>query len=309
MRKGFTLVELLVVIAIIGILVALLLPAVQAAREAGRRSSCQNNLKQLGIALHNHHDILKYLPPGGQDDVLPVPANGGGVVNGTTWLIFILPYAEQENIYKQYNQQVAYDNATNKAVGNIQVPIYYCPSGSQQRSGNSSESSGGIQNLSTHYYGIMGPTGTAIINNATVTYTTNSAGSNSAWSTHGILGYFHETAAPLKVRIADINDGTSTTLMVAERSNTEITGNSYRSWTRGCNGGCGATKNVTNPINSTNYNGSNNFNDISFGSNHPGGANFGLGDGSVRFISQTINMNVYKGISSRFMNEAVQPPE
>ncbi len=88
--SGFTLVELLVVIAIIGILVALLLPAVQAAREAGRRTQCTNNLKQMGLALHNHHDSLRRFPPGG--DRSPV----GGY--GPSWMVHILPYIEQNSL-------------------------------------------------------------------------------------------------------------------------------------------------------------------------------------------------------------------
>src|SRR6476620_6105821 len=90
-RQGFTLVELLVVIAIIGILVALLLPAVQAAREAGRRTQCINNLKQLGIGFQNFHDTQKWLPPTHIDET------ASGSFKGSTWLVVILPYIEQEN--------------------------------------------------------------------------------------------------------------------------------------------------------------------------------------------------------------------
>ena len=90
-RSGFTLVELLVVIAIIGILIALLLPAVQAARESARRSQCSNNLKQLGVAMHNYHDAKKTLPPW----------NGGNCCNGT-WLHLIPPYLELEALVEDY---------------------------------------------------------------------------------------------------------------------------------------------------------------------------------------------------------------
>src|SRR6476660_9057747 len=138
---GFTLVELLVVIDIIGILVALLLPAVQAAREASRRSSCQNNLKNLALALHNHHDVQKVFPAVGQGTATPaVPPtmpNQLTNISGTSWLVLIMPYNEQEQVYNQYNQQHSYNDTTvaatavapytkpyatiNFAVGNIRI--------------------------------------------------------------------------------------------------------------------------------------------------------------------------------------------
>src|SRR5215813_10206227 len=98
--RGFTLVELLVVIAIIGVLVALLLPAVQQAREAARRMSCTNNLKQIGIALHNHHDVKLMFPPGGMQ------TGHNGTPCYTTWTIEILPFMEQQAIYQQYRQDL-----------------------------------------------------------------------------------------------------------------------------------------------------------------------------------------------------------
>src|SRR5262249_19655818 len=99
---GFTLIELLVVIAIIGVLVGLLLPAVQKVREAANRLSCQNNLKQMGIALHNFHDALGYLPSAGSAD--GTPFNGGPFWangEGTNWSIYILPYVEQGNVFSK----------------------------------------------------------------------------------------------------------------------------------------------------------------------------------------------------------------
>ena len=107
-RRGFTLIELLVVIAIIGILIALLLPAIQAAREAARRATCINHLKQIGVALHNHHDANKKFPSSCQ-------LTGANVQNGWSWLAFLLPFCEQQALYDEMRDQL---KAYNKAQGN-----------------------------------------------------------------------------------------------------------------------------------------------------------------------------------------------
>src|SRR4051812_48538465 len=122
-RSGFTLVELLVVIAIIGILVALLLPAVQAARESGRRSACINNLKQQALGLHNHHDTKRTLPPGGT-----YYGNCCTPTTYTNWAIELLPYIEQPALYDQYRQNEENISANNNAVGQKRIKTYECPS-------------------------------------------------------------------------------------------------------------------------------------------------------------------------------------
>src|SRR5213596_885846 len=94
-RRGFTLIELLVVIAIIAILIALLVPAVQKVREAAARTQCVNNLKQIGLACHSHHDALKRLPPGGANDQPPFGTQAGSSNNwGSSWMVYLLPYIE-----------------------------------------------------------------------------------------------------------------------------------------------------------------------------------------------------------------------
>src|SRR3954470_16805972 len=119
-RSGFTLVELLVVIAIIGVLVALLLPALQSAREAGRRSSCQNNMKQIGLAIHNFHDTKQHLPSSTR------PAAGGTVRHGV--FTYLLPFIEQKALWDQYDLSISWGVAPNTAVTGLRMASYECPS-------------------------------------------------------------------------------------------------------------------------------------------------------------------------------------
>jgi prepilin-type N-terminal cleavage/methylation domain-containing protein len=129
-RRGFTLVELLVVIAIIGILVGLLLPAVQAAREAARRMQCSNNLKQLGLAIHNYEGAIKRLPPGGLHLRDGFGAASSSTSWGPNWLVMLLPYVEQGNLYAQYNTKSLFARESPLVVG-TKVPTFACPSDAQ----------------------------------------------------------------------------------------------------------------------------------------------------------------------------------
>ena len=129
-RRGFTLIELLVVIAIIAILIALLLPAVQQAREAARRSVCQNNLKQIGLALHNYHDVHRTFPPGW----IGVES---GVVNfegesGFGWGAFILPYVDQAPLYQSFDFDESMVHAMNLSKLKQTLSVYLCPSDPKQ---------------------------------------------------------------------------------------------------------------------------------------------------------------------------------
>jgi prepilin-type N-terminal cleavage/methylation domain-containing protein len=123
LRRGFTLVELLVVIAIIGVLVALLLPAVQAARDAARRMSCQSSLRQIGLAMHNYHDTFQVFPPGNITD-----GTCCSTPSQTVWSISILPYIEGLNLQNQYNFNKTNEDPVNAFVRTQRVPIYECPS-------------------------------------------------------------------------------------------------------------------------------------------------------------------------------------
>ena len=317
-RSAFTLIELLVVIAIIAILMGLLLPAVQKVRAAAARLSCQNNLKQLGLGLHVYHDAKNELPPGAQGAVLPKPNPPGNTatISGTSWLVFVLPQIEQENLYREYRFNESYNSVSNGAVGSIVVPTFYCPAGPKPQS-LFDPNTNLTNNPSTHYYGVMGPGG---LTNPTANpyvparpYTIGSANSNGAWSAHGMLSHFTTVTGSVStnrlISFTDVTDGLTNTLMVGERSVPIQNGlNDDSSWIRGNNAGSGATKNVTYSINSTWYNGSNNFNDISFGSQHTGGANFCRGDGSVVFLREDIDMNVYKALASIASREVASFP-
>jgi prepilin-type N-terminal cleavage/methylation domain-containing protein len=325
LRRAFTLIELLVVIAIIAILIGLLLPAVQKVREAAARMACSNNLKQLGLGLHNYHDANSRFPRGAEQSVFPVPKPAAAsnqthcntpnnvCINGTSWIVFTLPYIEQENLYRLYRFDLAYNSVENGAnVGSQVVKTLYCQSGPDARR-FLDPNTNVTTNPSTHYYGVMGPGGdsdnfTVTHNGTTYTYRRGDATANAAWSGNGIFSQYRESSGSIStfrnVKLTDVNDGLTNTLMLAERALNYSSpipcgqAHDYRTWIRGNAGGSATTKNVKFPINSTLYNCSNNFNDVSFGSQHNNGAQFCLGDGSVRFINQSIDLNIYKMASS-----------
>lgn len=329
-RFGFTLIELLVVIAIIAILIALLLPAVQQAREAARRSTCKNNLKQLGLGLHNFHETFGHFPAGADERVCPASnskCTSGYLNGGATWLVYILPNVDQANLYEQWDFNQTYTAAQNLRVGNNKVPIFYCPSGqdpdsSLGRSANGSERVDGVFNYTTHYYGIMGPNPRDpsttrmpfTFQGNTFTYIVGSGTNNAAYATDGMLGQHRDQSGSVTTdfytRFRDVTDGTTNVLMVGERSRNLESGATviWRSWVRGQRGGTGACRNIHYSINSdVGYTG-NNFNDLPMTSNHSGGAQFLLADGSVRFLSENIDYGTYMTLASRGSGEVSQVP-
>jgi prepilin-type N-terminal cleavage/methylation domain-containing protein len=299
--RGFTLVELLVVIAIIGILVGLLLPAVQAAREAARRMQCSNNLKQLGLAIHNYESATQMAP---RSHVLS---------NELGWTVAVLPYIEQINLYNQFNQnQGAYTQVgKNNPHGLIRMGSFLCPSSpadtmllNAPHNVNPPDripQNTGASPFTTHYYALNGPRGTDPNGG---TYPLQSTATHEGVATGG-TGMLQWTQ---NVKFGGVTDGLSNTIMIGEMSwVSERFGSRFRTWLRGGgNGFSVAARNVVRTINAGLVaNALVPYNDMPMGSMHTGGANFANGDGSVRFISQAIDFNLYRGLATRNYGEVV----
>jgi len=275
-RNGFTLIELLVVIAIIAILIALLLPAVQQAREAARRSTCKNNLKQIGIAMHNYHDVHRTLPPGYLDDD---PAANVTNHNLLGWGTFILPYIEQSALYNSISEVGGFDSnwttISEMTTASATVPTpysrvilnpYICPS----------DPMGGI-NTDVGNYGKSNYTGVA-----GNTYKS----STSAKPT----GSFYDNS---NVRFRDYRDGLSNTIIIGERG-TEGAKNGTI-WIGNYSDGAYYTQNAITSA-SAYYGINGTAGSWNFTSSHTGGVHFLLGDGSVRFLSENIDLNTYRDL-------------
>ncbi|WP_425618525.1 DUF1559 domain-containing protein [Anatilimnocola sp. NA78] len=330
-RRAFTLVELLVVIAIIGVLVALLLPAVQAAREAARRSSCSNNFKQMALSLHNHHDAKLILPPGGTYyGACCAPATY------TNWAIEILPFMEQGPLYEKYRQNEENISANNVLIGQSRVKTYECasdtmigklevpgsgPIGTNQLRHGSYRAVSGKMNLTSghgawdSYEPGLWPGGTmdhsykSLLHSIGVSYNNAPAGTTAA-----------AMGGPEKM--ANATDGLSNTLMLGEYTTRSTTSRgTFWSYTYGSynQSSVGAESRLygkpygTSATDTTGCWGTAGlYGDQtckrSFNSEHPAGANWALGDGSVRFISYNADINLLQNMATMSGGESAVLP-
>jgi prepilin-type N-terminal cleavage/methylation domain-containing protein/prepilin-type processing-associated H-X9-DG protein len=337
-RGGFTLIELLVVIAIIAILIGLLLPAVQKIREAARRMQCSNNLKQYGLAIHNYHDVNNELPPGGKMGYIPAPPasqgrdyvpdgwqTGDWGSNQGSWQVYVLPFMEQDNMFKQINMNWNVQNSVDIGINTVpagarKIKYLRCPSDDWRP-----------DIAATNYVASLGPQcaiGDCSYNpfqqycngdNFTPSwgYQTSPDHGNSWWN-NDIRGLFNRIGASMN--FASAADGLSNTIMVGETLPqqhdhlnwgawwhfnggnshcTTIIPINYRTDGRNCRAGQGGDP-KTAP---DNWN-------VSWGfkSRHSGGANFLFGDGAVRFIRDSIDHKTYQLLGCRNDGQPTQIP-
>jgi prepilin-type N-terminal cleavage/methylation domain-containing protein/prepilin-type processing-associated H-X9-DG protein len=275
-RVGFTLIELLVVIAILGVLIGLLLPAVQKVREAAARLSCQNNLKQIALAFHNHHESLGYLPGGGGEWwSTPVYVNGQPAVGASQdagWGYQLLPYLEASNAWRGGQASNDLDRAR-VAVGSP-LPVFFCPS--RRRMQTTTFASPG--------YLDGGPTVTALCDYAASNYEET-----------GVVRYRDPT------RLTDVTDGTSNTLLVADkRLNVALLGQPQKDDDTGYASGFDAdVVRYTNLPPLPDLNAPSGDGGGRFGSSHSGRFNAALCDGSVRSISYSVDATVFANLGNR----------
>jgi prepilin-type N-terminal cleavage/methylation domain-containing protein len=318
LKSAFTLVELLVVIAIIGVLVALLLPAVQSARESARRSQCTNNLKNVTLAMHNYADTYRGTFPVGEYSCC-----------WGTWLVALLPYIEQQPLYDQYKYFGSIQNATNDNFAQVdantryggamntpvtktQIKAYLCPTDPKT---NTTPLRGGI--TSHNYVANHGNTSLSRI----ATLGTTSTGQPNRFQGAPFIFVGSTSASPQVVRLAEVADGLSTTLAFSETvkgQSNDLRGFSW--WNGGAHFSTHLTPNTnqpdvleadiycipTNKLNPpctapTTANPSN----IAARSRHPGGVMASMCDGTVKFISNNIYVDTWRGISTNNGGESL----
>lgn len=308
-RKGFTLIELLVVIAIIGVLVSLLLPAVQSAREAARRIQCTNNLKQIGIAMHNYHSALASLPPGTI-----------GCCNGT-WQAMILPYLEQGALFNSYNfSRPRYTDSWNTTVTYSFISALLCPSDAPSKPVSSALGAANSGKISAHNY--VANFGQTDIDQRPDVNGVVFLGAPFTYIAHYSNANHVDTVNKGKViNFAQIRDGLSNTML-----NSEVVVGKGKDL-RGVTWWTDATTFTTFlPPNATLFDQMYSINACGYPdegntpcrvvalldplmtaarSYHPGGVNVCMADGSVRFMKDSINLFVWRALSSIRGNESI----
>ncbi|TWT38662.1 DUF1559 domain-containing protein [Blastopirellula retiformator] len=337
LRSAFTLVELLVVIAIIGVLIALLLPAVQQAREAARRMSCSNNLKQLGLAVHNYHDTYGKLVAGAIPQSASLPRG-----RGVSWIVRLMPFLEQSNAFDGFvmaGDSTMQDGGSPNAafINGLVVPGLNCPSSPLPtvRDWNSPRE-GQIAIQMVNYVGISGSYYTGGTNgqsgdestfarmddytggnvfNGTITHVYVPGGSDQ--EVPGGMPYLSQTA------FKDLLDGTSNTMMISEQGDYQYAADGSKNDRRSCgyhggawSNGAGSgwwTQNLTvlrHPIGTSggDGNGATYQVNIPLSSTHPGGVLGTFADGSVHFVSETADFAILTAICDRQDGAVVEAP-
>jgi len=291
-RSAFTLIELLVVIAIIGVLVGLLLPAVQQAREAARRASCRNNLKQMGLALHNYADQHNRLPSSSTSQIdFGVWSPNPTQYHLQSWATMILPFIDQAPLYNTINTLVSAVDPSNYGPASQRISIYRCPTFSGPDYSQSPLYTRLAPNFATRNYAAMGATNVGNI-----------------WQKPDGCIY-----ARSSTRFADINDGTSNTIFLVETREPNASvwidgGVSSMVSRRYSESNAPSYAGTENSLNFKPYyvaNGQGIDSDYGPSSMHPAGIMHLFGDGSVRFLSQNINANVYDALVTRAGGEPV----
>jgi prepilin-type N-terminal cleavage/methylation domain-containing protein len=336
-RRGFTLVELLVVIAIIGLLIALLLPAAQAAREAARRCQCANNTKQIGVALQNYANAKGEFPPGatlGRVTYPNCPAydpwaearTTAPLAKGYSWIVPILPYMELVSLYKRWDLQKSV--VANQAAAATDIDVLYCPT---RRAGVRTEDvSNMFQNWSaggTDYAGCMGAQNAwdnPTTSNPTYrfcpgiyVYDDPPTGTAPNGTTINLAGIFLPNRA---AKLSRITDGLSNTIIIGEKPRGTF---KLPSWESATYAPCytfpdgWAVAGVSTLFDTAKFHeggdigqpgGFNTHFFESAGSSHRGGATFGMADGSTRFLTEDIDSIVYANLGSMSDRQATQAP-